>query len=138
MAGPAKFTLGLVLALLATVVGSRIAYQSALPDAESAHAPWATGEMEFVTWNGERWTAWIRAGGFELIPENTEDWHRHSNTTMAFIDWQGEAWQARIEGDEFLLAHRGEWHGDLERSPAIRYLDWTRERKLRTVEQLTR
>ena len=138
MTGPVKFVLGLVLAFLAIIVGSRIAFVSTVPDAGSAHAPWATARMELVAWNDERWTAWIRADSFELTPENTEDWHRHSNTTLAFIDWQGEPWQARIEGDEFLLAHHGEWHDDLERSPAIRYLDWTGARKLRTVEQLIR
>ena len=139
MTAPAKFVSGIVLTFLAAIVCARIAFEAtSAPAGEPSHEPWAMHKMEFLAWNGERWTAWIHEGTFELVPENAEVWHRHANTTIAFIGWQGDAWQAKIEGDEFLLAHRGEWHGERERSPAIRYRDWEGQRRLRTVEQLSR
>lgn len=139
MTGPVKFVAGMLLALVAAIVGARIAFLvSPHPGAGPAQEPWATDRMEFLAWNGEHWTAWIRDGQFELVPQNSRDWHRHANTTIAFIDWEGDPWQAKIDDGEFLLAHHGEWHGDHDRSSAIRYRDWNGDRKLRTVEQLDR
>jgi hypothetical protein len=139
MTGPVKFVAGIALALVAAIVGARFAYEAgSAPEAGPANQPWATDRMEFLAWNGARWTAWVRDGQFELVPQNSRNWHRHSNPTIALIDWDGDALQAKIQGGEFLLAHHGEWHGQAERSAVIRYRDWDGNRKLRTVEQLIR
>jgi hypothetical protein len=107
-------------------------------EAEPASRPWAQDTMEFVAWNGEKWTAWIRDDAFEQRPQNEVKWSRHSNPSLAFIDWEGREWQAKIDGDEFLLAHRGNWKGAIEHVTALRYRDWEGERRLRTVAQLKR
>jgi hypothetical protein len=94
--------------------------------------------MEFVAWNGEPWTAWIRDGTFQLVPQDSKRWSRHSNPTIAFVDWEGAPWQAKIDGEEFVLARRGDWQEATLRSNAIRYRDWTNSNQLRTAAQLTR
>ena len=139
MSGPAKFVAGIVLAFIMAIAVARIAYETnSEAGAGPSQDPWSTDRMEFLAWNGERWTAWIRDDHFELIPLNSADWHRHANPTIAFIDWDGAPLQAKIEGSEFLLAHHGEWHGRIERSAVLRYRDWNGERRLRTVSQLNR
>ena len=134
-----KVILGVTAALLATIVAAQLAY-NANPNTRGkpGHQPWAQTRMEFVTWNNERWTTWIREDKFEQLPQNSERWSRHSNSSLAFIDWEGEAWQAKIDDDVFLLAYRGDWNGIIERSSAIHYRDWTGNKKLRTVAQLRR
>jgi len=135
----AKVVLGLLAAFLATVLAARVAFfVSTDLDDPLANQPWSQHEMEFVTWNGERWTAWIRGGAFEHTPENTDRWSRHSNSTLAFIGWEGEAWQAKIDGEEFVLAHHGDWQHATERATAIRYRDWTGKHQLRSLMQLRR
>lgn len=126
-------------AFLATIVAAQLAYQ-VNPNTRSnpGNQAWAQNEMEFVTWNDEKWTAWIRGDKFEHSPENAQKWSRHSKDSLAFIDWDGEAWQAKIEDGIFLLAHHGDWNGTIERAPAIRYRDWTGNNRLRTVTQLRR
>jgi hypothetical protein len=94
--------------------------------------------MEFVAWNGEKWTAWIRDGAFEQRPSNEGQWSRHANASLAFIDWEGRPWQSKIDGDTLLLAYRGDWKGPTERVTAIRYRDWNGENQLRTPAQLRR
>lgn len=131
--------LGLVAAFVATIVAARVAFEATTaPGAGPVHEPWAQNKMEFVAWNGERWTAWIRDGEFELVPQDTTNWSRHANTTIAFIGWQGEPWQARIDGDAFVLAHRGDWDAETQPAAAVRYRDWSGNNQLRTAAQLTR
>lgn len=135
----AKVILGLLAAFLATILAARLAfYVSTDPDSAPAEQPWAQNKMEFISWNGERWTAWIRDGAFEHVPQNSRRWSRHSNSSLAFIDWEGEAWQAKISGEEFLLAHRGDWQEPTERTAAIRYRDWAGKHQLRSLAQLRR
>ena len=134
-----KVGFSLIVALMATVVAARLAFEAST-DAGSVpvNQPWAQHSMQFVSWNQQKWSAWIRADTFEQLPQNTDKWHRHNNPSLAFIDWNGEAWQAKIDGDEFLLAHRGDWAGVTERATAIRYRDWQGNNKLRTAIQLRR
>ena len=134
-----KIVLTLVAAFAATILAAGFAFRAtANTGSAPATEPWAQSTMKFVSWNGERWTAWIRADAFEQLPQNNEKWSRHSNASLAFTDWDGKAWQAKIDGEEFLLAHRGDWNGPIERASAIRYRDWAGESKLRTVAQLRR
>ncbi len=130
---------GLLAAFLIVIAAARLSYSvTAESGVEPVDRPWSQNRMEFVAWNNEKWTGWIRDGAFELVPQNTNDWSRHSNPTIAFFDWDGEAWQARIAGEQFLLAHQGNWGGRVERSEAIRYRDWSRNNQLRTVADLQR
>ena len=134
-----KVVLGLFAALFATIVAAKLAFNAtSATGSEPTNQPWAQNKMEFVAWNDERWTAWIRDAAFELVPQDTRKWSRHSNVSLAFIDWEGTAWQAKIDGDVFLLAHRGDWKGPTQRTSAIRYRDWTGNDQLRTVAQLRR
>jgi hypothetical protein len=134
-----KAFLCFLAAFIATVAAANLAFSIRnTPAYDSTHVPWAQARMEFVAWNQELWTGWIRADEFEQIPQNTNKWHRHSNASLAFTDWEGDAWQAKIDGDEFLLAHRGDWNGPIERAAAIRYKDWDGNNQLRTVTQLRR
>ena len=134
-----KIVLGILVAVVATVVAAKLTYEATIySGTEPINVPWDQGSMEFVTWNGERWTAWVRDGIFELRPVNKGKWSPHANTTLAFINWEGEPWQVKIEGNGFLLAHRGEWKGPIERGTAIRYRDWDGKYQLRTLDQLRR
>jgi hypothetical protein len=115
-----KVGFSLVVAILATVVAAKLAFESTVnPDIEPVNRPWAHNTMQFVSWNHEKWS-------------------RHTNPSLAFIDWNGEAWQAKISGDNFILAQRGDWQGATERVEAIRYRDWQGNNKLRTTLQLRR
>ena len=134
-----KVVLGLSAAVLITVVAAKLAFEvTAHTGAEPGNQPWAQTTMEFVAWNGEKWTAWIRDDTFEQRPQNDAKWTSHANVSVAFVDWDGSPWQAKIDGDEFLLALRGDWQGDTERMIAIRYRDWQGENQLRTTDQLRR
>ncbi len=134
-----KIGLGLIAAVLATVIAARLAFEATVTTgSEPVNPAWAQGTMQFVSWNQEKWSAWIRDDAFEQLPQNTDKWSRHSNASLAFIDWEGRAWQAKIDGDYFLLAHRGDWAGATERANAIRYRDWQGKNKLRTTLQLRR
>lgn len=131
--------LSLLAAFLVVIVAAKVAYSvSTGSGVEPVDRPWSQDRMEFVSWNNERWTGWIRDDAFELVPQNTKAWSRHANPTIAFFDWDGEAWQAKIDGDEFMLAHRGNWGESVERSEAIRYRDWSGNNQLRTVPDLQR
>ena len=134
-----RVLVGLLISVAVTIAGARVAFlASTETGAEPMNEPWAQDRMEYVTWNGTRWTAWVRGDGFELDPLDDGRWHRHANQSIAFIDWEGEEWQARLEGDEFLLAHRGDWSAHAETATAIRYRDWMGRNQLRTVAQLRR
>lgn len=136
---PMKAVIGLLVAFAATIGGARLASEASMtPDGQVSAAPWAQHSMDYIAWNGLRWTAWIRDGNFELLPETEGNWHRHANTTLAYIGWDGEPMQARIQGEHFVIAHRGEWHGSVEEANAIRYRDWEGANRIRTVTQLTR
>ena len=134
-----KVGFSLIAAVLATVVAARLAFEATTTTGgEPINQPWAQGTMQFITWNQEKWSAWVRDDVFEQLPQNTSKWSRHSNASLAFIDWEGQTWQAKIDGDDFLLAHRGDWAGATERASAIRYRDWQGNNKLRTTDQLRR
>ncbi|HEY0687368.1 MAG TPA: hypothetical protein VGD45_33865 [Steroidobacter sp.] len=134
-----KVVLTLLAAVLAAVVAARLMYSAtATTDTEPIPQPWAQQAMEFVAWNGERWTAWIRGNKFELQPRAEGKWQRHTNVSLAFTDWKGEPWQAKVDGQQFLLAHRGNWKGRVERTNAVRYRDWQGHSQVRTVAQLRR
>jgi hypothetical protein len=135
----ARVSLGLLAAILIVIAAAKfVSSVTVNAGDEPANAPWSQGKMEFVAWNEEKWTAWIRDGSFELVPQDTGNWSRHTNPSIAYIDWDGEAWLAKIEGNEFVLAHRGDWAEGVERSEAIRYRDWSANNQLRTVPDLQR
>lgn len=135
----ARVLWGIPFAFVATVVAARLAFEFTAPVFSGPITePWAQSRMEFVSWNNEQWTGWVREEFFEQTPENTVDWHRHSNPSLAYIDWDGEPWQAKIEGEAFVLAHRGDWGGPTESANAIRYRDWSGQNRLRTLAQLQR
>ena len=134
-----KIFLSLTAAVVAVILAAKLTFNaSSYSGSEPANQPWAQGTMEFVAWNGEKWTAWVRAGLFEQLPQDVEKWSRHANPSVAYTDWEGRLWQAKIDGEEFLLAHRGDWGGSVERSAAIKYRDWRGKNQLRTVAQLRR
>ena len=135
----AKGFTAVVAAFLVAVVVAKGAFLQKTDYGDDApnHA-WAKNRMEFVAWNNEKWTAWISDNDFEKLPENTGTWHRHANSTIAFIGWDGSHWQAKIDGQEFLLAANGDWQGDVQRSEALRYRDWSGSQQIRTVAQLRR
>lgn len=125
--------------MLVTIVAAKFVYDATAYTGEGPDKqPWAQDTMEFVAWNGERWTAWIRDGVFEQRPQNAEKWSGHANASVAFVDWEGRPWQAKIDGDDFLLSHRGDWKSSAERANAIRYRDWEGQNQLRTPDQLRR
>ena len=129
----------LFVAALVVIAAARIAYSVSIDPGEvPVNEAWAQGKMEFVTWNDEKWTAWIHSGEFTQVPQNTDDWSRHSNSSLAFTSWEGEPWQAKIDGDLFLLAYEGNWQGTVDRSEAIRFRDWSGNNRLRTVAELRR
>jgi len=129
----------LLSAVLVAVLASRLLYHAtAGVDTVSTSQPWAQNSMEFVAWDDERWTAWIRDDRFELRPRAEGKWQPHINTSLAFTDWEGKPWQAKIEGQQFLLAYQGDWKGRIERTSALRYRDWRGYHQLRTVAQLRR
>ena len=135
----AKVLSGLLAAVLVVIAAARFAYiVSTDPGEIPVNEAWGQGKMEFVTWNNEKWTAWIHAGAFMQVPQNTDKWSRHSNSSLAFTDWEGESWQAKIDGDLFLLAHQGNWLGPVNRSEAIQFRDWSGNNRLRTVAELER
>ena len=135
----AKVLLGLSAAVLVVIAAAKFAYSvSTDPGDEPVNEAWARSTMEYVSWNQEEWSAWVHEGAFTQVPQNTDDWNRHSKAALAFTDWEGDFWQAKIDGDLFLLAHRGNWQGSIDRSEAIRYRDWSGNNRLRTVSELRR
>lgn len=135
----ARVITGLLVAVLLVIMAAKYANNVSMDEGdEPVNEAWAQHKMEFVTWNDGRWTAWIHNGAFETVPQDTNNWSRHSNPSIAFTDWAGEPWQAKIEGHEFLLARHGDWQGTIERSDSIHYLDWHGNKRLRTVVALQR
>ena len=134
-----KALVGLAAAFFAAIAAANIAFRASTDvGVEPVNEAWEQNKMEFVAWNNERWTAWIHAGAFEQAPEDTRNWHRHAKASIAFTGWDGEAWQAKVDGDVFLLALEGDWDGEVNRSEAIRYRDWSGNNQIRTVADLTR
>ena len=134
-----KVLVGLAAAVLATVGAARLAFELTVDsDSGPVHQAWAQDKMEFVAWNNVRWTAWIINGEFAQIPQDADNWHRHTKASVAFVDWEGVPHQAKVDGDAFLVAEHGDWNGHIERSEAIRYRAWDGARHLRTVAQLSR
>ena len=125
--------------MLTPIIAAKLAYNATSYSSEGpVNEPYAQHSMEFVTWNGGKWTSWIRGDSFEHIPQNEARWGQHTTGSVAFVDWDGIEFQAKIEGDTFLLAHHGDWQGHTEHVSAIRYRDWQGRNQLRTVAQLTR
>jgi hypothetical protein len=134
-----KVVLVLLTAALLTIAAARFAFEVRVHQGvEPGNEAWANSKMEFVSWNKQKWTAWIREDVFEQTPRETGNWSRHSNASIAFTDWDGEPWQAKIDGDVFLLAYRGNWNGPLERAEGIRYLDWSGDNQIRTINDIRR
>jgi len=134
-----KALLGFLAAMIIAIAAARVAYNVSSDTGEPpVQEAWAQDRIEFVTWNDEKWTAWVHDGAFELIPENSRSWSRHANPSIAFTDWQGESWQAKIDGNTFLLAEQGNWQGEVDRAHTIRYRDWNGNNQLRTVADLQR
>ena len=134
-----RVVLSLLASVLVIIVAAKLTFHAtAYTGAEPANEPWAQNTMDFVAWNDEKWSAWIRDDVFELVPQDKVQWTRHANASLVFVDWEGQEWQAKIDGDEYLLALRGDWKGATERAAAIRYRDWHGENQLRTVAQLKR
>ena len=135
----AKVLSGLFAAVLVVIVAAKFAHSVSTDTGDVIiNEAWAQGKMEFVAWNDERWTAWIQADTFMQVPQNTDNWSRHSNANLAYTNWEGESWQAKIDGDIFLLAYQGNWQGPVDRSEAIRFRDWSGNNRLRTVAELKR
>ncbi len=134
-----KVILGLLSAFLIVIAAAKIAYSITTEHGgEPVNQAWTQNRMEFVSWNNQKWTAWIHEDSFEQVPQNSSDWSRHSNVSIAFTNWDGEPWQAKVDGDAFLLAHHGDWQGTLTRSEAIRYRDWSGDNQLRTIAEIQR
>jgi hypothetical protein len=134
-----KVLSGLLAAFLLVIVAAKVASNVSMDTGDQVvNEAWAQNKMEFVTWNDGQWTAWIHDGVFEQAPQDTDNWSRHTSPGIAFTNWQGEPWQAKIEGRVFLLAKHGNWQGPIERSDAIRYLDWYGNKRLRTIAGLER
>ena len=134
-----KGLLALAVVFVATVLGSTLAFElKTARTHESGVEPWALQRMEFVSWNNDRWTAWVKDGSFEHTPEESGYWHRHSNSSLAFVNWDGEPWQAKVAEGSFILAHRGDWSMPTESVSALHYLDWSGQKQVRTLAQLTR
>jgi hypothetical protein len=134
-----KSILGVLTAFAVAAGAARFAYSiNADQSLGTSDAAWSQDRIGFVAWNNQKWTAWIRDNSFELDPENTGSWSRHSNSSIAFIDWNNEPWQAKVDGDSFLLAQKGNWQGDIQRSEAIRYTDWSGDNQIRTIAEIRR
>lgn len=134
-----KVFVGLLAAVLVVIGAAKFAYNASTDTGDGpAQAAWAQNRIEFVTWNDEKWTAWVHEGSFELVPEDDSNWSRHANASIAYKNWQGESWQAKIDGDSFSLASLGNWQGEIERAHAIHYRDWEGNNQLRTVADLRR
>jgi len=88
-----KIVFGLSAVVLATVLAAKLAFNATAYTGDTpVNQPWAQNTMEFVTWNGEKWTAWIRDSTFEQRPQNDVKWSAHANTSRAFIGWEGKPW----------------------------------------------
>ena len=134
-----KVILAIAVIALTPVVLAKLAFNAtSYNGAEPISEPWVQNSMEFITWNGEKWTGWIRDDAFEHRPLNAAKWSKHSNTSLAFMDWDNTPHQAKIDGDSFLLAHHGDWNAHTERANAIRYRDWQGKNQIRTLDQLKR
>jgi hypothetical protein len=130
---------GLLAAILVAIAAANFTYRvTSDPGDHPGQQAWAQNRIEFVSWNNEKWTAWVRSESFELVPEDSANWSQHANASIAFTDWQGQSWQAKIDGDWFLLAAQGDWQGDIERVEAIRYRDWNGNNQIRTVADIRR
>ena len=135
----ARLSFGLLVAVLLVITAAKFAASVSSAPAEAAlNEAWAQNKMEFITWNNEKWSAWIHANEFTKVPQNTADWSRHSIASLAYINWEGESWQAKIDGDLFLLAYQGNWQGPVDQSEAIRFRDWSGNNRIRTVTELRR
>ena len=134
-----RVILAIAIAVLTAVGAAYVAFRMTTDRGDApVNQAWAQGQMEFVAWNDEKWSAWIHDGQFVQLPRQSGRWSRHVNQSIAYVDWDGETWQAKVDGDEFLLARRGDWQGSIDRAHAIRYRDWAGNNRLRTVSQLTR
>ncbi|GEM_PF-5333866 len=100
---------------------------------EFRHAPngdWSkevAGEtLNFVTWDGTKWTVKLHGNGFLLAPNG--DWNKAVvDVVLRYVAWNGTNWAAKIHEGGFLHAPDGNWaraHADA----AVHYLTTTRSR----------
>ena len=53
--------------------------------------------LNYVTWDGTKWSAKIQGGGFLHAPNG--DWGRaHADTIINYVTWDGTKWSAKIQG----------------------------------------
>ena len=132
----AKIALGILVAVVCTIVAAKLAYDASVHAGPLAvNEPWAQNKMEFVTWNGNKWTAWVHDGAFEHRPQHEGTWHAHSKSTLSFLDWEGNPAKATIDDEVFVVVPYG---GATSHEAAIRYRDWNGESRIRTFNQLQR
>jgi hypothetical protein len=78
--------------------------------------------MNYISWDGSRWTARIQGNGFVHAPNG--NWQQsHADTIMNYISWDGSKWTAKIQGSGFVHAPNGNWqlaHTDI----IINYITW--------------
>ncbi len=87
----ARVLTGFLAAVLLIIVAAKFASNMSMDTGdEPVNEAWAQQEMEFVTWNDGRWTAWIHNGVFEQTPQDAVNWSRHSSPSIAFTDWAGD------------------------------------------------
>lgn len=98
---------------------------------EFLHAPngdWGRAHsaptLEFVTWDGSKWSARIQDEGFLLAPNG--DWSRAAaDTVLRYLAWDGKKWAAKIQEGGFLHAPEGKWYWS-QANAVIQYLNWDR------------
>lgn len=80
--------------------------------------------LEFVAWDGSKWSARIQGEGFLLAPDG--DWNRAAaDTVLRYLTWNGAKWAAKIQEGGFLHAPEGKWIW-AQANPVIQYLNWDR------------
>jgi hypothetical protein len=68
----------------------------------------ADAMINYLDWNGSKWTAKIQRGRFLHAPNG--DWSRaHSDDIIHYLAWDGTKWAARIQDGRFLHAPEGDW-----------------------------
>ena len=82
-----KFLVSAAVILLTPILAAKLVFNiTSSTGAEPVNQPWVQNSMEFVTWNREKWTGWVRNEDFALRPQNEGKWSQHSNSMLAFMD----------------------------------------------------
>jgi hypothetical protein len=78
--------------------------------------------MNYVTWDGGKWTAKIEGNQFVHAPGG--DWSQaHADTIMNYVTWDGSKWTAKIDNGVFLHAPNGDW-SRAHKDSIINYITW--------------